>query len=229
MCIRDSFITGTEPANHGITVGNRYKNPLLNWVQVNLWRPLGLTGKTGIGNLLRKWFRYDTCTKEDIEVPTIFDLIDNSVAINIPSFNESESNKRLRELCAGYLDGTVDRDKLEFFLEANYNETMSSFFDAISRDPPLVMVHIFPLDIVGHSFYDDEETIERWYRRVDADVGKIKKMYPKRWCLIVSDHGLLNGKHTNYAFYSSNIPIGLKEPRLTDFKKIILKVIKNAK
>lgn len=63
------------------------------------------------------------------------------------------------------------------------------------------------------------------YRDVDEFLGRLKGMIgDDTFLLVVSDHGMtklegtrFGGKHTDYAFYSVNRPIGLVKPRITDF------------
>jgi len=57
----------------------------------------------------------------------------------------------------------------------------------------------------------------------------IKKLENDDIILIVSDHGQKKGLHTDYGFYSSNIKLYLENPKISDFKDIIEKLVINNK
>ena len=64
------------------------------------------------------------------------------------------------------------------------------------------------------------------YMKFNEFVGKLKeKLSDDTLVFIISDHGQKNGLHTNYGFYSSNIKLGVKNPKISDFKEILEKKI----
>ena len=61
-------------------------------------------------------------------------------------------------------------------------------------------------------------------------VGNLKtKISSDAMLLILSDHGQKKGIHTNYGFYSCNKKLGLKNPKIIDFKDILEKTISKGK
>ena len=62
-------------------------------------------------------------------------------------------------------------------------------------------------------------------------VKEVGERLSESFVLVVSDHGMERlgktyfGKHSNYAFYSINMKIGLNNPKITDFYLLIKNVL----
>ena len=67
------------------------------------------------------------------------------------------------------------------------------------------------------------------YHSLDDFIFNVSKLIGKDFLLIVSDHGAINGDHSKYGFYSSNKILGLKTPKIIEFKGIIKKMIEKQK
>lgn len=98
---------------------------------------------------------------------------------------------------------------------------------ARKSDWRLLMVYTNFLDIVGHAPETDLSNQWEAYALVAEGVECVKRAIPSgdSLCLIVSDHGLRNRDHTPDAFYSLSHPLGLSNPKMTDFYRLILKVV----
>jgi len=224
-----NFITGETPDVHGVIAIQKWKYPLLEKIHASLrsfdikhrgyWRGVlfNIFDKMSLFEMrgMRNFF-----TRKDINCDTIFDDIDSTIAISIPSFNEDEINKELRRL-------VVEGRKFELKKRAHeaFAGRRKRFLDALNQKPSLLMVHFFLLDLIQHMFPYDNEYIRKTYERIDSFVGKVKEKLVNNevFLLIVSDHGLLNGYHTPYGFYSCNEKLNLKNPKITDFTDIIRK------
>jgi len=69
------------------------------------------------------------------------------------------------------------------------------------------------------------DKIIKLYKKLDKLVGEVRKRLDENTlCLVLSDHGTIDD-HTKYGFYSSNIPLGLNNPKMTDFCYLVLKLI----
>lgn len=224
-----NFITGETPDVHGVIAIQKWKYPLLEKIHASLrsfdikhrgyWRGVlfNIFDKMSLFEMrgMRNFF-----TRKDINCDTIFDDIDSTIAISIPSFNEDEMNKELRRL-------VVEGRKFELKKRAYeaFAGRRKRFLDALNQKPSLLMVHFFLLDLIQHMFPYDNEYIRKTYERIDSFVGKVKEKLVNNevFLLIVSDHGLLHGYHTPYGFYSCNEKLNLKNPKITDFTDIIRK------
>ena len=222
-----NFITGKTPDVHGVTAIQKWKYPLLEKFYASLrsfdvkhrglWRGV-LFNIFDRMNLFEMRGMRDFFTKEDIKCDTIFDDIDSTIAISIPSFNEDAINKELRRLVVEGRKSELKKRAHEAFIGRK-----KRFFNALNQKPSLLMVHFFLLDLIQHIFPYDNEYIKKTYERIDSFIGEVKEKFSTNevFLLIVSDHGLLKGYHTPYGFYSCNENLKLKNPKITDFADII--------
>jgi len=92
----------------------------------------------------------------------------------------------------------------------------------LNDDWDLFMVHFYVADIIQHLWWYKKDLMANLYQKMDETAKQIEmKLPPEVFTLILSDHGFMNGYHSPYAFYSSNKPINLKHPKITDFANII--------
>ena len=224
-----NFITGKTPDVHGVRAIQKWRYPLLEKFYASLrsfdvrhrglWRGVLFNIFDGM-NLFQMRGMRDFFTKEDIKCDTIFDDIDSTVAISIPSFNEDAINKELRRLVVEGRKSELKKRAHEAFIGRK-----KRFLNALNKEPSLLMVHFFLLDLIQHIFPYDNEYIKKTYERIDSFIGEVKEKLSadEVFLLIVSDHGLLEGYHTPYGFYSCNETLKLKDPKITDFADIIRK------
>lgn len=224
-----NFITGKTPDVHGVRAIQKWRYPLLEKFYASLrsfdvrhrglWRGVLFNIFDGM-NLFQMRGMRDFFTKEDIKCDTIFDDIDSTVAISIPSFNEDAINKELRRLVVEGRKSELKKRAHEAFIGRK-----KRFLNALNQKPSLLMVHFFLLDLIQHIFPYDTEYIKKTYERIDSFIGEVKERLCANevFLLVVSDHGLLEGYHTPYGFYSCNEPLKLKNPKITDFADIIRK------
>ena len=91
----------------------------------------------------------------------------------------------------------------------------------------LLMVHFLILDTIGHLYWYKPGKLKDAYRFMNTAVSRLLSKVKDQLVLIVSDHGMKKGVHAEYAFYSSNVPLKLVDPKLTDFHDIILERLRN--
>lgn len=224
-----SFITGS--LNHGVKSFTVRRNPIIKFGG-SMFEKLGIHGHASPRRFVRKGLMKlglstSPVDKRDLQTRTIFDYAKNPVAISIPAYNEWQSihNMRLKYPFVK-LVGEHNEKKATECIETNWrifrrklNYTLSLLEE---RDWDLLMVHFLILDTIGHLYWYKPGKLRDAYRYVNNLVDKFLSKIKDQWVLIVSDHGMKKGVHTNYAFYSTNIPLGLKNPKLTDFHDIIL-------
>ncbi|MFC2175115.1 hypothetical protein ACFLQ2_04610 [archaeon] len=129
--------------------------------------------------------------------------------INAPYYDEDfvESQKN----GAKWLNGEMSEDEFKGTIESKYAEVKQKI---ASNKANKLFAYIKIFDTAQHCFYTDADYINKLYRDVDSFVSMAAKGYSK--CLILSDHGLKGGEHTNYGFYSCSETTGLKEPSVVD-------------
>ncbi len=213
-----SFITGLPPEKHGIVSRIKYKSPLIEFGRKYI-------RSQKLGKVVRSvGFK---ATKIDKSVTKNFDnIFDNkkSIAISIPTYNENPRNKKLGKMVHGALgkDAVYKKSDVEKKIWELYRERKKLFFNKIKQDWNLLMIHIFAPDLIQHLLFMKPDRIKKMYLEMEDLVKQTKKKMPKDCLLlIVSDHGQKMGIHTNHGFYSSNMKLGLKNPDIKGFKKII--------
>lgn len=248
-----SFICGLPPEKHGITIGTwvKWKNPFLELaknisVKLGLWR---IPAK----RKLFEWLGFEReikyPTKEYFEsrrIKTIFDLVDNSVAISVPSYQpfiDEETVTLLRE-------AIKDSNKEEIFLRKVWGDFQKKkelcLREVKQKAWELFMVHFHISDHIGHLFRGDLTTMFETYITLDKLIQEIKQSIEENvFLLIISDHGMkpfsrkfINdsvprasalagryGEHSEYGFYSCNQELGLENPKITDFYPLIRRVL----
>ncbi len=225
-----SFVTGKQPHEHGIDVPNVYNSKLVTLVDGVITKIIGnhmkrkmIMSLTPVVKILKRFgvFQIRSPRKEDIKVPTMFDLIPSSVSVSVPVLN-FDGHKRY----AGFIDAIIDpveRTSFIEFLERDFEQDKKDLFSVLNKYR-LVMCHFQITDLYGHIYCKDREKILSLYRMIDRFVGDvIKKVSRECWVLIVSDHGIDEDfGHTKHGFYSSNIPTDLNDPHITDFYPMII-------
>ncbi len=188
--------------------------------------------KIGTAYILhRRGIKVRPMGKQDLKVPTIFELIPNSRAICIPGYNLWK-HQFLLDLylpltrCIGDPEMTRKRLRLQWLLEKKKMRILEDMIK--SNDWNLIMVHFYITDVVGHLYWNKPIMLLETYRIVSRWINKIKRILASKnnepvWILIISDHGMRRGVHTDHAFWSSNYPLKKKPKKLTDYFKLIIR------
>lgn len=162
-------------------------------------------------------------------VPTIFDYAKNAIAINVPSYNsemrELDEIRRVLSLWAKDRSKKVE-DLIERKLWDQFRKQKKRCIQILKEGRcDLYMVYWYTTDYMGHLWRGDEMKMWETYASCDELVYDLKKFAKDAFVLVASDHGMKpvgrGGIHTDYAFYSSNIKLNLKNPLITDFAEII--------
>ncbi len=165
--------------------------------------------------------------RRDIKPPTFFDNKNyKSIRKNIPVYDKVFAVEERDSARNGVIRAISDksfRKEFEQKLRDEFDDGVKNVYEQIKNpDWDLFMQYFYVLDGIQHVYFKNKLKIMDYYMKFNKFVGDLKKVLPKDTLLfIVSDHGQKNGLHTHYGFYSSNIKLGLKNPKITDFKKII--------
>ncbi len=102
-----------------------------------------------------------------------------------------------------------------------FAEEVERLFDALEGEWRLLMTHFHVTDLYGHAFWGTEK-LATLYEEMDLLTKRVKsRLREDDLVLIISDHGMSRLGHTKKGFYSLNVRIGLEEPAIEDFFKIV--------
>jgi len=223
-----SFITGETHEEHGIkdlktSVSKRnrflkwlFPKPILDYVKGTHTLREVLMDNNG-----KEELKY---TKNDLEIDTIFEKIDASLPLYIPSYNPSMY----------WLSG-IPHNVIKYFNHERFEKearhdtelrlekgsaTQPAFFDVTKKFWDFIMLHLHDPD----GFQDTKiGNLEEEYKRLDEIAGRILEEYSDWTVIFMSDHGRpLEGAgphdHNENAFYSCNKELfGEKTPHITSF------------
>lgn len=240
-----TFITGENFEEHGIKGLEYDPNPLkTSFLDLVIPKKVEMY-VSGFGRMkeaLRAIIGHEESyrpSKSELDSKTIFDEIENSRAMFIPSYNPSmfwESESDLAPLQYGRdFDEIIEHwDRLEF--AQRKRRFLSELENDIVSPRDLLMVHFHRTDIHQHGYGDpyleneDKHRLRKLYKETDEFAKEIKEKALQQGydtVIFMSDHGRpaadSNTGHNKNAFYSCNKPLfGNKTPQLADFYNKII-------
>lgn len=221
--ITSQLITGESWRMTGITGRKKYIDEQVERIEKDLTRSVlprsGYLGwfenqtrpfREGIYSSLGLDTSTQNYTKNDIEVPTVFEEIPDSKAIYVPSYNPEPSWAIRRNILnpTTYTDfgeeGAVD------LAEKNLNWHKKKLFEHSDTEHSLLMTQFQYLDSMQHlysAYTHNPEKVEQAYDRMDALAGQIKSEFDGYdLTLFISDNGTPTSEpsrtHHNRPFYS---------------------------
>ncbi|MDY6789131.1 MAG: alkaline phosphatase family protein [Candidatus Nanohaloarchaea archaeon] len=165
-----------------------------------------------------------------MKVKSFFEQVEDSKAIQIPGYSEYTALKKTRIGLALGEDAAYSKETIRRDIEMEYRTRVREFFRALDKDYRLVMVHLHKPDFYGHMFptdsIEDSMEIAEMYKEMDNLAGKVRDIAGENDLVVfLSDHGMEEGAHSPYAFYSTNKDLGLKSPEIVDFHPKILEFL----
>ena len=219
-----SFITGETYDQHGVIkllktdktkLGRLFNHGIIPDYLIENYR-----GFYRLNSLTRKFLQFIRnpdkmkYTKEDLEEETLFEEVDVSKPLYVPSYNpDARWQLALPHKVADFSEVEKVRKYSELMTDSRLNEFYELSFDFWD----LIMLHLHDPDPM-----QDLElgNYQRDYKRLDRKAQEIKRRIPEDWTVIfMSDHGRMEGEeHNKNAFYSCNRELfGSKKPHITDF------------
>jgi predicted AlkP superfamily pyrophosphatase or phosphodiesterase len=220
-----TIITGLSPDKHGLTLnddGVSWGNPILTVgsMVADYIMPDSLQSRIGawlLTNTKADAFRTPASYYAENSIETLFDGFE-SAAIGVPNYvvdsdtEDREHNLRrslgdLFERDPDAIGGHRSADPYEF-----YEQCLEMVMVRIARcrrslrggRHELVFAYTSGLDLVGHVTYDLPDLQRAAYDEIDEFVGELlNDLTADDELLIVSDHGLQNGVHTDKAMVAS--------------------------
>lgn len=226
-----SFITGTTHEHHGIKSFKKSAyQPFSDVLMPPSWMQDRIPGLTAYNRAVKSAFKYHMPQRRDLCAPTIFDLVSDSEALNVPVYNENSFIERFTlPLEKGYSLATVERD-----IAAEHWYRQKELRDAIQQQPRLLMAHFHKPDAYQHFYAPDgtvrSDKLRQVYDEIDRLAADILRLAEDRYdtVLFMSDHGLPEGdQHNRNAFYASTTETGLDTPHITDFHDLVLSIVED--
>jgi len=232
-----SFITGLGPEKHGVSVQEVqvWKNPVIDKLR-QFSIKIKLDRIRGKGKILRKLgFECRGFWEKTVEefrnrkIETLFDVIPNTKALSVPPYQKwiaRETQLLLKEA----IEKEEKRSVFEEHVWNVFEQKRGKCISIISEDRwNLFMVHFMFTDLLGHIYAGNLTKMFGVYIRAEQLVEDLKKIIgDETLLLIVSDHGMkpsgegIWGKHSAHGFYSSNLPLKVENPKITDFFDLIV-------
>lgn len=235
-----SFITGLSPKEHGVTAFYKWDEKWARWLR-NFSASIGLGRIKEKGRILEKFGLAHRRIHEDKDlkergIKTIFDYAEHPIAFSVPSYNEEPSASAFHktDLLKGYYDGKVTGEEVKKRVWSSFERRKRNLTETLDRDKKWDLLMFYEhgaTDLLGHIFRGNLTEMWEIYVQMDLFLKEVKeKIGDETFTLVVSDHGMKPvgryGVHSSYAFYSSNIPLNLNFPKITDFKDIILEKLR---
>jgi len=241
------FITGKEPDEMGYSTVYVFAKPLKPFISIltPLTRKLFIDSeaedrtqkKKGKQSMLNKIVTIlkthgltHKPTKDDIKAETIFDNKKiKSVHLHIPVYDKDDFPEYRKDI-VNVISEKIHHPVIEMKQKKEFKKRTKEVFKILERDDwQLFMQYFYVLDGVQHIFYKSPKKIAEFYLMFDEFVKKVnKEIDDETLLLIVSDHGLKKGIHTTHGFYSVNKRLGLKNPKIIDFKWTIEDMLKKS-
>lgn len=219
-----TIITGLTPEEHGLQLddGVAWENSLIavgSDIADHLL-PDGLQSRIGawiLNNTAQDAFRTPSSYYEENGLETVFDDA-KSLAIGVPNYvvepedtdREHELRKRMGDMFErdpGATTGHVSEDPAAF-----YEQCLEMAMVRVARVRRglrggrygLVFGYTSGLDLIGHIAHDDPGMQSRAYDEIDDVVGELRDdLGDDDELVLVSDHGLRDGLHTDEAMIAS--------------------------
>ena len=224
-----SFITGQSPSIHGVDVPYVWDSPFDKLRSLIRRYPTiyNIAKKLKLGYRIRETVGTELKfpSRENIRCETIFDVIQPSVAISVPVYNEDLwRNYPVGEVFKAIRDIEFRRE-YEKRVRTIFQGEVEELFSALGGEWKVLMIHIHITDLLGHIYWGTEK-LALLYEEMDLLTNRVKlRLRPEDLILIISDHGMGRYGHTPYGFYSLNIELGLENPAITDFFRIIKAIV----
>jgi predicted AlkP superfamily pyrophosphatase or phosphodiesterase len=221
-----SIITGLSPEEHGIQLegGLQWESPVINLGSrfSNFFVPKQVQVKIGawlLDNTDEGNFRAPASYYENNGLSTVFDGV-KAKPIGVPNYvtdpddedREHELRKNMGDLFQLDIEDETEHrhvtsDPVEFYelcMEMSMVRIARTRRALRSRGYELVFGYTSGLDLIGHVSYAEPGLQERAYEELDDFVGELRDdIGDDDELLLVSDHGLQEGEHTEEAVVSA--------------------------
>lgn len=225
-----SFITGETYKQHRVTdikVWNKNRAKYLD----NVFSYFPIIGelpefrRNVLESIRRFDFKKRAVNRNDYEIDTLFDKIENSKALNVPGYNPSPFWSRFRFGITLNKYDLEEKPLYKYWDEHEFDRRKKQLFRPVNTYYDFVMAHFHRVDMHQH-VYRDEKSLKKLYQETDDFAGEILDYFEDEFDVIIfmSDHGLpKDNQHNKEAFYSCNTDLfSCSKVHITDFYDVIL-------
>ncbi len=222
-----TIITGLSPADHGLVLddGVTWENPVIAALSsvADYVLPDGIQTRLGgwlLNNTEADAFRTPATYYVDNNIETVFDDRE-SIAIGIPNYvvdrDTEDREHQLRRNMGDLFERDVDAEGGHRSSDptAFYEQCLEMAMIRIARvrralrgrKHELVFGYTSGLDLIGHIAHSHPELQQRAYVELNEFVNEIRgDLAEEDELILVSDHGLQDGLHTDKAMIASTDP-----------------------
>jgi hypothetical protein len=226
-----SFITGLPPEEHGVDDWWSWGR-ILDWLRTHpplVW----VKGKRLLLAKLGIKLRPRIAGRDMVRAETIFDVIQPSVALNVPGWNEpTEPHVEYEEAARRGV-----RDLIAKVWEW-HERRKRQLFEALA-DPGrwrLLMAWFDLADLIGHAcMVKCRLELRKAYVELDRLARQVAERIPSNTALLIaSDHGMtvstdgVTGDHSDHGFWSLNVEPPFYPRSILDFKSLIIDLARDA-
>ncbi len=194
-----------------------------------LWSSF-MTGENKEEDVLSKGDKGMWNIQRDIK-ETFFSKFQNPCILDLPGFNYNKRvHARSRELLKRFFEIESKEEKKQVKDEYNqdafdhHRRIKKEFLSALEGDYDFVLGYFSVADVVGHLNFGNNTMMKLIYQDMNDIAAKAADKTDR--LIVLSDHGMEAigefGDHSNYGFWSTNWESTIDNPKITDFKKIIL-------
>jgi hypothetical protein len=163
---------------------------------------------------------------------TFFSKFKNPCVLDLPGFSyDIKVHEKSRKLLKAFFEAEDDNKQEEIRKEYNqdafnhHEKIKKEFFKALKLQKNDFVLGYFSLaDVIGHLNFGNNTMMKMIYQEFDEIAAEIRNMLDIK-LLVLSDHGMkaigIFGDHSEYGFWSSNINLGIKDPKITDIGRYL--------
>lgn len=243
--ITSQLISGKSWEKSGIKGRKKYTNPIVEKLEKQIFKKYKIPFQRKTGHLREGFyntfstlsFKKRNYLKEDFKCNTLFEMVHNSKAVYVPSYNPEPSWALRRNILdpRAYPEFGI-RGALDL-LEKNFFWRKKRFFESLKKNYQLLITQFQFIDSLQHLYLvytkkPQMEKIKEGYYRIEDLVKEIKNnALNYDMILFISDNGAAHEKggstHYNRPFYSINHKKSLVKTNIRDFYYHIINWIKS--
>lgn len=164
---------------------------------------------------------------------TVFSEFKNPFILDLPGFNyDTAVHEKSRTLLKKFFETDDAEEKKKIRSQYNkaafdhHRKIKQEFLSALEGDYDLVLGYFSLADAIGHLNFGNKTMMKLIYEDFDELAGTTRDNADKT--LVLSDHGMkpvgVFGDHSDYGFWSTSWRTNMKNPKITDFRNILVGV-----
>lgn len=147
-------------------------------------------------------------------------------ALDVPgyTYNKKQHGDE-RQMLRDFFEGQISIEEFDRPVFGHFRKIKKQFLKELKKNYDILMVYFDVADVIGHLSFANSTKMKMIYQDLDQ-IAQIASNKADK-LLIISDHGMKPvgkfGDHDEkHGFWSTNFKFDLKNPKITDFAKIII-------